>query len=155
MRLFLAGCFSLALAAAPPDAADCVACHDQVNLEQFRTRTHGGLRCTQCHTAIKEVPHPDKLPPVQCKRCHDHQVEDYANSVHGMARMKGKPHAATCKSCHGPTHDIVTRSNPASKVARKNMAATCGKCHPPEFIDKLSTRLPGRASRMDLKAFPR
>ncbi len=146
---------ALALAAAPPpQAKDCVACHDQVDLEAFRPRAHGGLACVQCHTAITELPHPEKLPPVKCARCHAHEAKDYANSVHGLARMKGKDHAATCASCHGKAHEIVTKSDPASKVARKNMDATCGKCHDGAFLDKLNTRLPHRASRMDLKKMP-
>jgi len=49
---------------------------------------------------------------------------------------------------------VVPRSNPASKVARKNMDATCGKCHDQVFLKKLSTRLPRRASRMDLQRMP-
>ena len=155
MRILLAGLFSLALAGAPPDAADCVACHDQVDLESFRKRTHGGLACTHCHVAIKEIPHPEKLPAVQCSRCHRHETQDYARSVHGVARLKGKSHAATCNSCHGPAHQIVAKSNPASKVARKNMNATCGKCHSKEHLAKLSTHLSSRASRMDVQPFPK
>jgi hypothetical protein len=150
MRVLLAGCFALALTAAPPDAADCVACHDQVNLETFRTRAHGGLACIRCHTAITQLPHPEKLPAVKCSRCHAHEAKDYAGSVHGLARLKGKEHAATCSSCHGVAHEIVTKSGPASKVARKNMTATCGKCHAADHLAKLSTHIPHRASRMDV-----
>jgi hypothetical protein len=151
MRLLLAGCFALALSAAPPDAADCVACHDQVNLDKFRKLTHGGLACIKCHTAIKELPHPEKLPPVQCVRCHDHQGQDYAKSVHGVARMQGKDHAATCSSCHGKAHDIVAKSNPASRVAKVNMDATCGKCHTKEHLNRLTTQLVKRKGRMNLE----
>ncbi|MBK7293751.1 MAG: hypothetical protein IPI84_08235, partial [Holophagaceae bacterium] len=42
MRLLLAGCFALGLAAAPPpDPTECVARHDTIDLAKFRTRTHG------------------------------------------------------------------------------------------------------------------
>ncbi len=155
MRLLLAGMFALALAAAPPQASDCVECHDKVDLEAFRKRTHGGLACTQCHVTIKEIPHPEKLAPVQCVRCHSHESQDYEKSVHGVARLKGKKHAATCNACHGPAHEIVPRSNPASQVARKNMDATCGKCHTREHLAKLSTHLSSRASRMDVQPLPK
>ncbi len=156
MKRLLAGFFLLAnlSAARPPEPADCVACHDTINLDAFRTRTHGKLTCVTCHSAITTLPHADKLPPPQCVRCHDHEGQDYANSVHGVARKQGKDHAPTCITCHGHAHDVVPKNNPASKVARKNMDATCGKCHDQDFLKKLSTRLPGRASRMDLKKMP-
>jgi hypothetical protein len=155
MRLLLAGCFALALSAAPPpDAKDCVACHDTIDLDKFRTRTHGKLTCITCHTAITTLPHAEKLPPPQCVRCHDHEGQDYASSVHGVARKQGKDHAPTCMTCHGHAHDVVSRNHPESRVARRNMDATCGKCHEPAFLKKLSTRLPRRASRMDLKKMP-
>lgn len=154
MKRLLACLFVLNLAAALPDPTDCVACHDTINLDAFRTRTHGKLNCVTCHSAITTLPHADKLPPPQCVRCHDHEGQDYANSVHGVARKQGKDHAPTCMTCHGHAHDVVPKNNPASKVARKNMNATCGKCHDEAFLKKLSTRLPGRASRMDLKKMP-
>ncbi len=154
MRWLLATCFTLALGAAPPSAQDCVACHDTVDLEKFGKHSHGGVRCTYCHTAITEIPHPEKMPPVLCARCHDHEVQDYATSVHGVARKMGKDHAATCSSCHGKAHDIVGRRNPVSRVARKTMAETCGSCHPKDFLGKLSTHIPRRASRMNIQKPP-
>ena len=155
MRLLLAGCLALTLfATPPPDPTECVACHDTINLEQFRKRTHGKLNCVVCHAAITRLPHADKLPPPQCIRCHDHEGQDYASSIHGVARKQGKDHAPTCITCHGHAHQVVPRSNPASKVAWQNMEPTCGKCHEQGFLKKLSTRLPRRASRMDLQKMP-
>lgn len=152
MRWLLAGCFVFSLAAAPrPDAKDCIQCHDNVDLEKFRSRTHGGLACVQCHTAIKSLPHDEKLPPPNCVRCHSHQGQDYALSVHGVARRKGKDHAPTCSTCHGKAHEVVAKNDPASRVARTNMSSTCGKCHPADFLDRLSTQLPKRKSRMDIQ----
>lgn len=158
MRLLLASCFALSLAAAPappPDPTDCVTCHNTMDLAKFRTRTHGKLGCVTCHSAITTLPHPEKLPPPQCIRCHDHEGQDYASSVHGVARKQGKDHAPTCTTCHGHAHDMVPRNHPDSKVARRNMDRTCGKCHDAEHLKKLSTRLPKRASRMDLKGMPK
>jgi len=138
------------LGAAPPPPSECVQCHDQVNLETFRKKSHGGLACTDCHTAVKAVPHAEKLPPVECARCHRHQDMDFRQSVHGQAKAKGKEHAPGCTTCHGKAHDIVGRGHAASRVARKNMAATCGACHDRPFLDKLDTRLGPRKSRMDV-----
>lgn len=154
MRLLFAATLVTALAAAPPAPTECVDCHDTVKLEVFRTRAHGGLQCFDCHTATKKLPHPEKMPAPQCVRCHSHEGLDYTNSVHGVARSKGKEHAPTCTSCHGHPHELLSRKDPASRVARKNMDATCGKCHDQAFLGKLSTTLPHRASRMQLPARP-
>jgi hypothetical protein len=154
MRLLLLGCFALALSAAPPDPKECVACHDTLDLDKFRTRTHGKLGCVTCHSAITKLPHAEKLPPPQCVRCHDHEGQDYATSVHGVARKQGKEHAPSCTTCHGHAHEVVSKGNPASRVARKNLDATCGACHDKDFLKQLSTRLPRRASRMDLQRLP-
>ncbi|WP_306599274.1 hypothetical protein [Geothrix sp. 21YS21S-2] len=148
MRRLLACFFVLSLTGAPPKPEACVQCHEQIDLARFHSRSHGGVSCVQCHIAIKALPHDEKLPPVRCERCHGHQGQEVAMSVHSAARMKDKTHAPTCSTCHGKAHDIVPRSNPESRVARRNMEATCGTCHPAGFLAKLSTRLPHRASRM-------
>jgi hypothetical protein len=150
-RLALAGCFAFALAAAPPDAKDCVACHDQIDLEKRRAFSHGGLACIQCHTAITVLPHAEKLPSVKCGRCHKNEAEDYAKSVHGLARLKGNEHAATCSSCHGKAHEIISPHDPSSDLARKNMYAICGKCHDQAHLAKLPARLHRRGSRMNIQ----
>lgn len=156
MRLLLVLLLStLALPAAPPKPEECIDCHDKIDLQAFRKRTHGGLDCTRCHTAVTEIPHPEKMPPVACVRCHDHEAQDYARSVHGVARKEGKAHAATCANCHGPAHQIVPRTNPASRVARKRMAETCGACHGKGWLDKLSTHIPSRGSHMDVAPLPK
>ena len=155
MRWLLAACLlsSLSLDAKPPQPSECVECHDTVNLERFRTRAHGGggLVCVDCHTAIKAIPHDEKLPPVRCARCHRHEAEDYALSVHGKARKLGNAHAPTCTVCHGPAHEIVSKTDPESRVARRNMATTCGKCHKADFLADLEVHLPRRASRMGIQ----
>lgn len=151
MRWLLASCLAMSLAAAPPQAKDCIECHDTVNLERFHARSHGGLACVDCHTAIKAIPHDEKLPQVQCGRCHTQEAEDYAQSAHGLARKQGNERAPWCTTCHGPAHDIVSPRDPASKVARKHMAATCGTCHPKAFLARMDQSLPHRASRMGIQ----
>jgi len=151
MRYLLAGLLALNLAAKPPQAQDCVVCHDHIKLDVFRRNTHGALACVDCHRAITALPHPGKLPPPRCERCHATEVENLAASVHGTAKARGVAHTPTCASCHGPAHQIVSRNKADSKVARANMAATCGACHPADFLGKLNTHLPRRTSRMGLQ----
>lgn len=61
---------------------DCLACHADQSLQdaaghsvavdgpKFHTTIHGSLKCGDCHTTIKEYPHPDKATPVKCDTCH-------------------------------------------------------------------------------------
>jgi formate dehydrogenase gamma subunit len=136
MRRLLAGIFSLALAAAPPSAKDCAGCHD-VDPVKFAATKHGSMSCTDCHSSITKLPHADKPAPVKCATCHEDQVKAYGKSIHGIAKQNGMADAATCKSCHGPTHQIVGSSDPASMVNKKNLADTCGSCHSnPDFLAK-------------------
>jgi cytochrome b subunit of formate dehydrogenase len=136
MRLFLAGLFSVMLAAAPPSPKDCVMCHE-VDLVAFEASKHASMGCTGCHSSVTKLPHAGNPAPVVCASCHDDQVKAYAKSVHGMARQHGMSDSATCKSCHGSEHKILAADNAASPVNNKNLADTCGACHSnPNFLTK-------------------
>jgi hypothetical protein len=151
MRLLLALTLAASLGARPPQAEECVTCHGTIDLTVFRTKAHGGVACVQCHTSIKRLPHEDKPARPRCEGCHRTEAQNFALSVHGVARAKGVEHLPVCSTCHGPAHHIVTRTDPASRVARQNMAVTCGACHPPAFLDRIATHVPRRRSRMDLR----
>ncbi len=137
MKLLLAGLFScLILTAGAPKPQDCVGCHD-VDLVKFEKTPHASMGCTGCHSSITKLPHGDKPAPVNCGDCHSDEAKAYAGSVHGMGLKKGMADAATCLSCHGPAHEILPSSDPASKVAKKNLPDTCGACHSnPDFMAK-------------------
>lgn len=139
MRLLIAALFSVfsvMLAAAPPAAKDCLGCHD-MDLAKFASTKHGSMSCTDCHSSITRLPHADKPAAVNCATCHEDTVKAYAKSVHGQAKQNGMVDAATCASCHGPAHGILGASDPASKVAKKNLPDTCGACHSnPDFLAK-------------------
>jgi len=136
MRLLFAALFSVLLTAAPPSAQDCVNCHE-VDLVAFQASKHADMGCVGCHSSITRLPHTGKPAPVKCASCHEDQVKAYSKSVHGIAKQNGMADAATCASCHGTPHTILGASNPASKVAKKNLADTCGACHSnPDFLAK-------------------
>jgi cytochrome b subunit of formate dehydrogenase len=90
---------------------------------------HGRLACGACHTGIREVPHEDKLPKVECATCHASAAQAYAKGVHSRALGHGQTDAATCQSCHGDAHLVVKVSDPSSPVAKQKLAQTCGSCH--------------------------
>ncbi len=116
-------------------ASECLACHGQegfqsesgrnlhVSESHFKGSVHGGLSCTDCHTAIQGFPHPEHPLAVQCSGCHAAEAQDVAGSVHASAS------AQPCLSCHGDPHRILAPSNPGSTVYPLNVPRTCGACH--------------------------
>jgi cytochrome b subunit of formate dehydrogenase len=146
----LSATLALVLAAAPaPKNEDCLACHEDRDLKssagaslyvdatRAKQGVHGDFACVDCHSGMAELPHAERLPKVDCAACHDDVAKQYAASVHGTARANGTVDAATCRSCHGPAHEIVPRSDPASTVAKQSLADTCGACHAnPEFLSR-------------------
>jgi nitrate/TMAO reductase-like tetraheme cytochrome c subunit len=131
-----------ASAAPSPGNDDCLSCHDDGELKAsdgraltvpakvFADSVHGPLACTDCHAdlAQAELPHAEKLAPVDCSSCHDDPVAAYRRSVHAQAREKGNVAAATCTDCHGK-HDIRSSRDPSSRTYALNLPNMCGACH--------------------------
>ena len=123
--------------------SDCLDCHAdasltrmvagktqslQVTTNDLKRSVHAGLACTDCHAAIKDLPHDAKLPPPQCASCHDEEAREYAKSIHGVSRSMGASGAATCADCHGK-HQIRPVKEGDSPVFKLNLPATCSRCH--------------------------
>ena len=96
--------------------------------------------CTGCHGTHDLKPADDPGSPVHranvaetCGRCHQGILAEYRQSIHAMALGKGIQGAPTCTGCHGE-HTIAAPSDPASKVAPRNVPTTCGACHTAERI---------------------
>ena len=136
---------ALLYAAAPAVAqgnSDCLACHGDAGMQdasghsvsvdghKFDASIHGPLQCNNCHTAIKEYPHPEQKTPVKCETCHADEAAGLVGSVHA----DGKDHP--CTSCHGDAHSIVPKSDPKSAVYPLNVPRTCGQCHGTEGMAK-------------------
>jgi cytochrome b subunit of formate dehydrogenase len=144
-------------APSPADkSAECLACHNDASLAKdvngkavslhvdegkFKASIHGGMfACTDCHKDVKAFPHDPAPAKVQCDSCHADEVAAYKASVHGLARAAGNNQAATCVSCHGSLHEVVTAGDPASTVAHQNIPKTCGTCHGQKFVMESSGR---------------
>src|ERR1700687_2680892 len=122
----------------------CLACHRQTEMksekgadisirpENHATSVHAILGCRDCHTAVKDFPHPAKIPKVQCAACHEDQTADAAKSIHAVL---GK---AACASCHGNVHEIT--------AAAKVQPAKCSECHAAE-VNELAQSIHGRAAK--------
>lgn len=137
---------ALLLATAPANE-DCAACHADpqaaatdgrsmhVDEARVKASVHGELLCSDCHADIQDLPHPERLARVDCGACHGEAVEQLKASVHKRPAKPGAPDRVTCGSCHGAAHDVRPRSDPASKVSKRNLPDTCGRCHAdPEFM---------------------
>lgn len=118
------------------DNETCFTCHGDpegdkfFDPKEFEGSIHGQNRCTSCHNDIKEVPHDTPLKPVNCGACHRIEVEVYLNNDHGKAlKEEHITEAATCKSCHGDTHTLLSSRDPQSPVYRMNIPQTCARCH--------------------------
>ncbi|MGD0732258.1 MAG: cytochrome c3 family protein [Terracidiphilus sp.] len=135
--LLSAACALLFLAApvAVKAQTDCLTCHADasaqdasgksvaVDAPKFHSSIHGSLKCGDCHAAIKEYPHPDKVTPVKCESCHAGEAAGLVGSVHS----NGAEHP--CTSCHGDAHSIFPKEDPKSAVYPLNVPRTCGACH--------------------------
>ena len=121
---------------------DCAGCHDAgprvgkrepgvppaFHAAALKASPHAGLECVACHSSIKEVPHPEKLAPVECGSCHSEEQGQYSASLHGTAASHGDSYAPGCKGCHG-THNILRPSTPNSPTSTFEIPKLCGGCH--------------------------
>ena len=135
----------LSLAAAPPAAdQDCLACHGQAGFKsdsgksisidpaKHAASAHAVLGCKDCHTSIKDFPHPAKVARVQCATCHADEVKLFTTSAHSALGE------TACASCHGSVHDVTT--------AEKLIPAKCAECHQDE-VKQLSGSIHGQAAK--------
>jgi cytochrome b subunit of formate dehydrogenase len=108
-----------------------------IGAAEFGSSVHGSLGCTDCHSDITELPHPENLARVNCGNCHSDVQAEYDTSTHGKAMASGNPDAPSCASCHGK-HDILPASDPNSRVSAMNLVGTCAHCHAnPEVVKML------------------
>lgn len=133
----------------------CAECHFErtsegrapfVDEELIDGSIHSNLSCVACHSDAIETerpagaaPHKSDLKEVGCAQvCHFEgntmgapdfsPMDQYRDSVHGLARRAGLEDAATCTNCHG-RHNIRRKDDPESNVYRANIPRTCAACH--------------------------
>ncbi len=136
---------SLTLASASPAAdQECLACHGEAGMKsdagksisvdpaKHAASAHGVLGCKDCHTSIKEFPHPAKIPKVQCAKCHADEAKSFPASVHSMLGE------SACASCHGNAHELTTAEN--------LIPGKCAECHAQE-VKELKSSIHGQAAK--------
>ena len=103
---------------------------------------HEGTECTECHEDISELPHAEKLDPVNCGNCHEDVTALYKK--HGILEVGTDADLPSCASCHG-THDILSPSDRRSKVHPLKLPETCGGCHENIVVTKANLSKEGDA----------
>lgn len=122
----------------------CLACHGQPDMrsekgksirirpDRYASSIHGALGCADCHTSIKDFPHPAKVAKVRCETCHRGEVADAAKSIHAV--LGEDP----CTPCHGNVHELA--------AAARLLPGKCTECHQAEVRD-LAESLHGQAAK--------
>ena len=121
----------------------CLACHGQpglkssngkslsINPQRHTASVHGSLSCTDCHSTIKDYPHPAKVMKIPCSTCHAEEASHLSQSAHsGLGEV-------ACQSCHGNVHEIISPTQTAP--------TKCGQCHNEE-VKELSESVHGAAA---------
>ncbi|MGA9543013.1 MAG: cytochrome b/b6 domain-containing protein [Candidatus Sulfotelmatobacter sp.] len=105
----------------------CLACHGQAGIKsdsgksisidsaKHAASVHGSLSCRECHTSIKDYPHPAKVSNVKCATCHADEASYVPDSVHSALGD------GACQSCHGDHHEVAAAAQAAP--------AKCAQCH--------------------------
>ncbi len=136
---------STVAAASPAGDEDCLACHGQAGVKsdagksisidpvKHSASAHSVLSCKDCHTDIKDFPHPSKVVKVQCATCHADEAKAFPASVHSAALGE-----SACASCHGSVHELTT--------AEKLIPGKCVECHADE-VKALDSSIHGQAAK--------
>ena len=83
-------------------------------------------RATRGLTA-NNVPHKEKITPVQCQTCHKN-VEAKHPFHQALLSKAGADVSRMCKECHG-RHDVQSPKIPGTKFSSSNIVQSCGECH--------------------------
>jgi predicted CXXCH cytochrome family protein len=104
----------LAAASGNPAAASCSDCHGLHDAKKASNPASGVNKWQIVNT---------------CGRCHQRIAKEYGESIHGVARSKGKSDSPVCTDCHGE-HQIFSAKDKRSTVSPLNVSVqVCAGCH--------------------------
>ncbi|MDX1699424.1 MAG: cytochrome c3 family protein, partial [Melioribacteraceae bacterium] len=134
----------------------CEDCHE-LEVQEYKNSIHWfrvqkGIKdapvCNDCHNehTVEEISAEGreanrlKMQQETCIACHENsrvaikygkqggQVEQYLESYHGLAALRGDKDAALCVDCHS-VHSILPSNNPMASTHEDNVTETCQTCH--------------------------
>jgi thiosulfate reductase cytochrome b subunit len=91
-----------------------------IDEKQYADGVHAETTCVTCHKDVTELPHKQRLSPVDCKECHEDSVESVKTSAHGD---KG-PKAVGCIDCHN-----VHYGKGKAEYEQEFRRTQCVNCH--------------------------
>lgn len=119
----------------------CSDCHASIVAEynlsnhalELKKGNAGAPDCTFCHgenhdIAIAKSYEARRASLDNCGGCHDKEMSDFEQSVHGKAVSAGIREAPLCIDCHS-AHNIESPKREGSSVAATAVPETCGHCH--------------------------
>lgn len=115
----------------PP--VDCSGCHRQVTAK-VTASAHAHVAetplasCKSCH-GTHDIQKARGTGRAMCARCHEAQVNEYRESVHGVALAHGDTDASTCIDCHGAAHEVRSHLDSLATTSRERIDETCARCH--------------------------
>jgi cytochrome b subunit of formate dehydrogenase len=120
-----------------PQCASCHAGATQDAPKSLHGQMFGDRACASCHGPTHAIARVAADSAKLCATCHADAVKQFQSSIHAEARKAGDGDTPLCASCHGSAHQMVSRAEASSPVAKKNLADTCGACHAnPDFLAK-------------------
>jgi predicted CXXCH cytochrome family protein len=97
-----------------------------LDMKRFGEGVHADVTCVTCHKDVTEIPHSERLNPVNCKECHEDAVDSFKASAHGG---KG-PKALGCVACHD-----VHYTRGADALKQEFRRTQCLNCHKANGMD--------------------
>ena len=117
-----------------PAKVDCTPCH-QTETKEFSGSVHrikGGHDCVACHSPVHSLKKWDRSKVAIINKCTScHSMEDYVESGHDKAILKGNQDSAVCSDCHGlhNTKLFHALGRAYSSEARDFYTKACFRCH--------------------------
>ena len=145
-----------------PDNDYCLGCHSlegqtytfasgeiisiTVTADEFEKSIHGSQEflCTDCHTEIKEYPHPEievqysreytHQYDTTCSECHEDKYDNLMDSVHAEVLELGNLNAPVCSDCHDP-HAQSVEGISALSIELGKTSQICAQCHNSIYVE--------------------
>jgi len=117
-----------------PGKVDCSPCH-QTEAKEYSGSVHRikrGYDCAGCHSPIHYLKRWDGSKVAILNKCTScHSREDYVESGHDKAILKGSQDSAVCSDCHGLHNTKLFQAlrRASSSEARAFYTKACFRCH--------------------------
>jgi len=107
-----------------------------VHGSQLMNGNGNAANCVDCHNShdiiVANSPESSIFKsniPRTCSQCHKDIYNEYKESVHYKALLRGNSDSPVCTDCHGE-HNILRHNDPKSPVAFQNLSReVCSPCH--------------------------